>query len=189
MNIRQLEIFWEIMRTGSVTGAARSLSISQPAVSRILRHTEDQLGMKLFERRSGRVHPTEEAQHLFVIAETIFDNIAKVRQAAVDFRDGQTGRIQVASTPNLSAVLLTLPVGAFLRDRPRVELSVKVLTTSQVVSRVALHQADIGLGYGPVKDPSVKAEELFAMKLVRSEERSVGQECVSTCRSRRSPST
>ena len=166
MNIRQLEVFWAIMRTGSVTGAAQMLGISQPAVSRILRHTEDQLRMKLFIRRSGRIHPTEEANHLFVIAETIFDNISKVRQAALDFRDSLSGRMQIAATPNLAATFLPLPVAHFMKDRPRVELSVKVLTTTQVTTRVSLHQADVGILYGPVKDPSIVAEDLCAMDLI-----------------------
>jgi len=62
MNLRQLEVFNAIMRFGSVTGAARELGVSQPAVSKILRHAEDQLGMRLFERLNGRLQPTMEAK-------------------------------------------------------------------------------------------------------------------------------
>ncbi len=50
MRARQLEVFIAVMRAGTVTAAARTLNISQPALSQILLHTEDELGFTLFER-------------------------------------------------------------------------------------------------------------------------------------------
>ena len=52
MNLRQLEVFYAIMQTGTVSGAARNLHVSQPNVTRILAHTEQQLGFGLFEALS-----------------------------------------------------------------------------------------------------------------------------------------
>jgi DNA-binding transcriptional LysR family regulator len=162
MNVRQVEIFWAIMRTGSVTGAAQLLAISQPAISKSLRHTETQLGMQLFIRRSGRLFPTPEAEQLFLIADTIFEDVDRFKRAALDFRDSVTGRLNVATIPTLAESVLVRPIGAFLRDHPRVSLSLKILNTGQVVGRVARSQADIGLVYGPVNDASVETEELCA---------------------------
>ena len=54
MRARQLEVFIAVMRAGTVTAAARMLNISQPALSQILLHTEDELGFTLFERVKGR---------------------------------------------------------------------------------------------------------------------------------------
>src|SRR3546814_15867250 len=65
MNLRQMEVFHAIMQTGSVTAAARVLHVTQPAVSAVLKHCEEQLGLKLFERTGGRLQPTREAQALF----------------------------------------------------------------------------------------------------------------------------
>ena len=61
MRARQLEVFCTLMRCGTVTGAAAMLNISQPALSQILLHAEDQLGFKLFNRVRGRLVPTQEA--------------------------------------------------------------------------------------------------------------------------------
>ena len=58
MNLRQIEIFRAVMSAGSITGAARLLHVSQPSVSRMVRHLELQLGVALFERRNGRLFAT-----------------------------------------------------------------------------------------------------------------------------------
>ena len=61
LTLRQLEVVYAILRAGSVTGAAGYLNVSQPAVSNVLRHTEQQLKFKLFERIGGRLNVTPEA--------------------------------------------------------------------------------------------------------------------------------
>ncbi|MBC7077924.1 MAG: LysR family transcriptional regulator, partial [Synergistales bacterium] len=65
MNLRQIEIFRAVMITGSISGASKLLFVSQPAVSRLLSHTELRMGLKLFERVKGRLYSTPEARSLF----------------------------------------------------------------------------------------------------------------------------
>ena len=55
MNLRQIEVFHAIMEVGTITGAAKTLNISQPAVTTMLKHTEDQLRFRLFDRLHGRL--------------------------------------------------------------------------------------------------------------------------------------
>src|SRR5258706_14255042 len=61
MTLRQLETLYAIMRAGSITAAARNLHVTQPAVSAVLKHTEQQLKMKLFERIGGRLQSPADA--------------------------------------------------------------------------------------------------------------------------------
>ena len=65
MRARQLEVFTAMMKAGTVTAAAQMLNISQPALSQILIHTEDNLGFLLFNREKGRLFPTPEALELY----------------------------------------------------------------------------------------------------------------------------
>ncbi|MBT8142476.1 MAG: LysR family transcriptional regulator [Gammaproteobacteria bacterium] len=50
MRLRHIEVFHAVYLTGSVSGGARALNVSQPTVSKVLKHAEDQLGFKLFHR-------------------------------------------------------------------------------------------------------------------------------------------
>ena len=65
------------MKQGSISSAARSLCVSQPNVTRVLSHTEQQLGFPLFERVKGRLIPTKEAKLLLPEAETIHEQLGQ----------------------------------------------------------------------------------------------------------------
>src|SRR5256885_16706891 len=64
MNFKQLEAFQAIMLSGSTTGAAERLGLSQPGISRLLAQLEQDLGLRLFIREKGRLVPTQEAEAL-----------------------------------------------------------------------------------------------------------------------------
>src|SRR5258708_31327643 len=99
MNARQLEVFRAIMRCGTLTGAAKALNVSQPALSQILLHTEDELGLKLFERLKGRLVPTPEAEQLFPEADRLFRDFDNLRRFASDLKHGKTGLLRLPSPP------------------------------------------------------------------------------------------
>ena len=101
MNLRQLEVFHAVMQAGSVTGAAQLLNVSQPAVSNVLKHMEQQLRFKLFERVRGRLHPTPEAIELFPDVTEIFGRIGTLMRVVQEMRDGRSGRLVLATSPTL----------------------------------------------------------------------------------------
>ena len=72
INLRQVECFYAVMRTGSVTQAARLLNVTQPAVSIAIKQLESRLKLKLFERSAGRLHATAEAKDLMPDLAEIF---------------------------------------------------------------------------------------------------------------------
>ena len=61
MKLRHLEIFYAVMTCGSLSRAAESLNISQPAASKALKNAELKLGFKLFQRVRGKLLPSSEA--------------------------------------------------------------------------------------------------------------------------------
>lgn len=64
MKLRHLEIFYTVMTCGSLSRAAESLNISQPAASKSLKNAELKLGFKLFQRVRGKLLPSREALEL-----------------------------------------------------------------------------------------------------------------------------
>lgn len=80
MRLRQIEVFYAIMSTGSLRRAAEVLHVSQPAASKVLRYAEQSLGFALFERTGGRLVPTREARIMLPHVNTIFEKISDLKR-------------------------------------------------------------------------------------------------------------
>ena len=165
MNLRQLEVFHAIMRTGSVTAAAQELHVSQPAVSAVLKHTEQRLKFKLFERLGGRLHPTPEATALLPDVAEIFGRVDTLGRLVQDMRDGLTGRLVIATSPTLVNAFLPRALARLRERRPAVTIAIRSLPTPLVVERVARREVDMGIVYGPVDDAGVEAELLLESEI------------------------
>ena len=117
MNLRHMEVFHAIMRTGSVTGAARALNVTQPAVSAILKHCEGQLRMKLFARVSGRLQPTAEAKAIFPEVDAIFGRVDAVNALTQDLVGGRLGTLSIAAAFPIANGYLAKAVATFVAER------------------------------------------------------------------------
>jgi DNA-binding transcriptional LysR family regulator len=161
MTLRQLETLYAILRAGSVTAAARNLHVTQPAVSAVLKHTEQQLQMKLFERIGGRLHPTPEALSLLPDLEEIFGRIDTVSRAVQELRDGRTGKLVLATSPTLVNAFLPQAIAALRKVTPQLDVIVHSLPTPLAIARVSRREADLGIVYAPAADPALDTEDLI----------------------------
>jgi DNA-binding transcriptional LysR family regulator len=165
LNLRHLEVFFEVMKAGSVSGAARALRISQPACSMMLRHAESHFGIRLFERVSGRLRPTPEATMLFPEVESIFDRVAVFGRIAKDLKGGQRGNLTVGSSPGLITALLPPAVASF-RAKPRHgAVGILSLTRQEVFDRVRRGEMDLGVVFDPVNDPDLLVTHLTTTEI------------------------
>jgi DNA-binding transcriptional LysR family regulator len=166
MNYRQLEVFRAVMQTGSVTAAARTLHLTQPAVTKILQHAEDQLRFQLFDRVKGRLVPTPEAQALFPDVERVFDDMRGVMQMVESLRAAQTGALTIVTIPTLGETALPRAVAAFLATRPDVRIGFEIRPRRDIVQRIASERADLGFAFLAQEHANVVATELCAGRVV-----------------------
>jgi DNA-binding transcriptional LysR family regulator len=166
INLRHLEIFWAVMHCGSQHGAAKLLGLSQPAVSKLLRYAESRIGVPLFRRSKGRLHPTPEGEVFFQAVDDIFSRLDSAERLARDLQRHLTGRLTIATIASFSASLVPEAVGGFVQRHPLLKVGLKVLTPADVIDRVATSQADIGLTFGPVDGAIVDTHVLHTVPLV-----------------------
>jgi DNA-binding transcriptional LysR family regulator len=160
MNLRQLEVFHAVMRTGTVTGAARLLGVTQPSVSTVLKHCESQLDIRLFTRVGGRLHPTPEAEAIFPDIASVFARLDAVSRQLQDIKGGRLGTLSVAGAFPIANGYLAQAVASFLAGRPRVRVALQSLTSPQVVDRVVSREVELGVAFEPVVNPEVETEVL-----------------------------
>jgi len=166
MRARQLEVFRTVMRAGTVTAAARALNVSQPALSQILLHTEDELGLRLFDRVRGRLVPTPEAEELFPEAERLFGDLESLRRLARDLRDGRAGSVRIAASAPPSLSFLPVALRAFRAAHPGVRTLSYVVPVEGMVEMLERGQAGLGLAMNDERLPGIETETIGHSALV-----------------------
>src|SRR3546814_9354804 len=99
MRFRQIEIFHAVYTTGSISAAARALHGSQPPVSKVLHHTQSQLGLTLFTLVRGRLVATDEAHALFVEVSEIVERLTSLQDTIRNISTVVGGHIRLALVP------------------------------------------------------------------------------------------
>ncbi len=167
MRLRHIEVFNAVMLTGSVSAAARMINVTQPAVSRTLQHAELQLGFALFQRVGGRLRPTLEAQTLYPHVERLFQQLDEVQRLSANLRAGRSQHeLQVLTVLALSYEVMPRAMRLFRQKHPSVLVHHQALHSPQIVSALALQEADIGYVFSVPPHPSLTLESLGSRSVV-----------------------
>jgi len=160
LKIRQVEAFRAVMQRHTVTRAAESLHVSQPAVSRLLADLETRIGFVLFDRQQGRLVPTAEARVLFEEVERAFVGMDRIAQVAQQIRSMRRGSLRVAGSPAVALDLLPAVIARFVERHAGIDVSLLAHSATTVVEKVASGLCDVGLIAEPIPHPAVKSERL-----------------------------
>jgi len=153
MRLRHIEVFHAVYAHGSISTAARALNVSQPSVSKVLKHAEDQLGFNLFRRVKGRLAPTDEAHALFREVKEVFDRLDSLKQAARNLRLGEGGNIRAAVLPALGLGVAPLAVALFQPSHPSVTFDFRTLHYEEVLRGLYEHEVDMALAFDAIQHP------------------------------------
>src|ERR1700739_546644 len=116
---RLLEAFRSVLDSGSITQAALSLGLTQPAVSAQIARLESDIGFALFVRSGNRVRPTAEAMAFREEVEQTLTKIGDLSRVAEQIRAGEVGSLTIASHPMAGVTLLPPVVAALARGAPK----------------------------------------------------------------------
>lgn len=165
MNARQLELFRTILRDGTLTAAAASLNISQPAASKQLQHLEDQLGYRLFERIAGRLVPTPEAHLLADDAARVFREIEVLRDLARRVGERKLGLLRIGASLPVVWSILPPALLAFRAAHPSVKVHLHSLPAREIADGLRVGDIDLGLTLSPILAPTIRSEPLAPVEL------------------------
>lgn len=166
INLRQIEVFRAVMTTGSIRGASELLFVSQPAVSRLLSHTESRVGFALFERIKGRLYATPEAKKLFHEIERMYQGVQRVNELAQELAENREGILNIVSSPSIGQMMIPQAIAAFREEHPQVKLTFQYLGYAPLKERLLNHQADLGVTILPVDHPNLDVTPLAQGQLV-----------------------
>lgn len=166
MNVRQLEVFRAVVALGGVAKAAQSLGISQPAISRMIKHAEATLGFQLFERMGRRLHPTDEAQWLYEEIDPLFASISSVQDRIDDIRNEKVGRLRIVATPGLAHTIVPEALKRLLQVRPNVQVSLDIRRRENASQNVKNNASDVGLAVTAAEQKDLELLEIKMGEMV-----------------------
>lgn len=166
MRLRHIEIFHAVYANGSISNAARFLNISQPSVSKTLKHAEDQLGYKLFERVKGKLVPTQEAHRLFENASNLYAHLDSLNRLSENIGSKKEGVIRVATTPALGLDIIPRTVATFLEQNSDASFVLETLHLGELLNSLREGKIDVGMAFSPATYQNIKEFNLGSASLV-----------------------
>lgn len=152
-----LEIVREIDRMGSVTAAAKSLYVTQPALSHSIRKLEESLGLKIWNREGRSLRLTQGGEHLLSVANRLLPQFERAERRLEQFAQGEQGTLRIGMECHPCYQWLLKVAAPFLDAWPQVDLD--VIQKFQFGGIEALYGHDIDILVTP--DPLNKQELVF----------------------------
>lgn len=167
MDERRLEIFAAVARLLSFSEAARTLHLSQPAVSHQVAALEGELGATLFDRSTRRVRLTAAGAALLARTDELLREHADARRAVAAAEGRIAGDLRIAASLTIGAYVLPPALAELVRRHPEVRTRVTIQNTEQVVASLRSGRADVGFVEGePVDDPAIAFRPIREDELV-----------------------
>ncbi len=160
MRLRHIEVFHAVYTCGSITAAAKMLNVSQPSVSKVLAHAEQQLGFALFDRLKGKIIPTQEAEKLITHVTDAYDNINELRRISENLRASETGLIRIAVAPAFGIDLVPAAIASYLEQHPETSFEIETLHQHQVARALKQSRVDIGVVFDPPVTQGITVDHL-----------------------------
>ena len=148
ISLRQLEVFYAVVSTGSVTAAAESLQISQPTVSTMIRRIEDQLGFALFLKERGRLIPSNEGRVLYEALQRNFRHFQAIADTIAYLQRDVSQRMSIATIQPLGSGLISHVLKGFMADHKDARMHVLVRPRKAVYQAVSSDGVDLGISFG-----------------------------------------
>lgn len=166
ISFRQLEVFHAVMVAGSISGAARALSISQPSLSRSLRRLEDQLQLSLFMRHRQRLVPNREAERLFETLAPVLEQMQNVAATARQIAEGQTRMLRFAASQSMARILVPRAIAELRRNEPNLDVLLDGMTRAQQVDYLLRGEGQGLISLAEIDHPMITRRKLGQTTLV-----------------------
>ena len=159
MELNQLVCFRMVAETQNITEAAERLHITQPTLSKVIKRLEDDLGVKLFDRRASRLTLNPFGGSFLVYVDQALDALDRGRQCLQNMQTGEYGALHLAST---FFGIPTMMVEQFITKHPELSLIETNESSEAVLDMLLSGHVDFAITLLPLEHPEV--EQLISIR-------------------------
>ncbi|WP_121062524.1 LysR family transcriptional regulator [Chachezhania antarctica] len=165
LSLRQLEVFREVVRRGSISAAAHSLSIAQPSVSNTVRRLEDVLGVKLFIRTASGLRPTVIGQQVFDASNPTLAALEHLSETVMEVVKGGHVTFRLGATQSVANALGPRVLARFAAKRPTTRLRLDTISLKQVRDYLLVGEGDCAMTIVPMEDAAFISRRLSSVAM------------------------
>jgi DNA-binding transcriptional LysR family regulator len=147
LSAKQIEIFYEVYRTSSMTAAAKRLQISQPSISKTLGVIEKNLNFKLFLRKGKKLIPTIEADALYEHASVVHSQLKSFNAIANTYKTRSIDFINIGTTPSLADSIIPQLIKQYSKLKPEVKFNLINLNSIDLIEDRYKPEIDLTICY------------------------------------------
>lgn len=162
MNIQQFQYVLAVVDLKNFEAAAERCFISQSTLSTMIGRFEDEIGVKLFNRKTKPVSITPEGGLIIGRLRIILHEIDSLNNVVQELKGEMVGELKIGIIPTVAPYLLPLFLTQFARKFPKINIVVKEMTTAQIQEALNARTLDIGLLAIPLGDEELVELELYS---------------------------
>lgn len=155
------KVFCEVVKYRSFSNAAKSLYMTQPAISQAMMQLEEELGIRLFTRTPKGVIPTKEGQILFEYANSALNLIDVGEKKIEESRNLMVGELRIGVGDTISRYFLLPYLEEFHNEYPNIKLRIINRTSLELCNLIKSGHVDIAICNLPIEDSSLEEKKLI----------------------------
>ena len=163
MDLDDLTAFVDVMHHGSFSAVARARGVAPSSISRAIASLEDELGVRLFQRTTRRIAPTEAGARYLERVEPIVEELVVAKEVVSDSGQTPRGTLRVTAPVSFAQLALTPLIPQFLEFYD--ELAIELLLSDLMIDLLR-DRIDVAVRLGKLPDSSLVARKLFDMTFV-----------------------
>ncbi|MFM1990724.1 MAG: hypothetical protein RJA99_3681 [Pseudomonadota bacterium] len=163
MNVtfRQLRVFAEVARHGSVQRAAEALHLTAPAVSMTVKDVETQVGLPLFDRSGRKMALSTAGEYFLSYARRLLGTLKDAEDAMARFTRVEQGKLTIGMVSSAKYFLPRL-LAEFHAEHPGIELRLRLGNRDELVAAMSASEIDVSVMGRPPQDWPNRAEPFAA---------------------------
>lgn len=145
MNLLHLEYFYSVARLGSFSRASEFHRVSQPAISRMVKQLEGDLGLGLFEKIGRNVHLTTEGEKIFERCIKIFGEVENLQVSLGQIKGECSGPLLFGATEAIGSHFIPQKLADLLVKYPLIYPNVYSATASMLLEKIEKGELEFGM--------------------------------------------
>ncbi|WP_068111737.1 LysR family transcriptional regulator [Tropicimonas marinistellae] len=166
MTLRQIEVIRAVMMTGTISGAAKMLNVSAPGISRLVKHTEESLGIRLFERKAGLFTPSVEASRVFDQVREVYKRVENLQVAVGSLQKGEDVQLAFATAPSIAQFIAARVLRQVRSRYADLFVDMNVLKIEETADYLLLERGEFVIMSSAVQNDAVENEKIAEGRLV-----------------------